>query len=32
VPGPMVRAHVAERGGDAALGGDRVAAGRERPW
>ncbi len=29
VPAPVVRPHVAERGRDAALGGDRVAAGRE---
>ena len=29
VPGPMVRAHVAEAGGDPALRGDGVAAGRE---
>ena len=29
VPLPAVGAHVAERGGDAALGGDGVAAGRE---
>ena len=29
VPAPVVRAHVAERGGDAALGRDRVRAGRE---
>ena len=29
VPGPVVRAHVAEAGGDPALGGDGVAAGRE---
>ena len=29
VPAPVVLAHVAERGGDAALGGDRVRAGGE---
>ena len=29
VPAPVVRAHVAERGGDAALGRDGVRAGRE---
>ena len=29
VPAPVVLAHVSERGGDAALGGDRVAAGGE---
>ena len=29
VPAPVVLAHIAERGGDTALGRDRVAAGRE---
>ncbi len=29
VPGPVVRAHIAEAGGDPALRGDGVAAGRE---
>ena len=29
VPAPVVLAHVAEAGGDAALGGDRVRAGGE---
>ena len=29
VPAPVILAHVAERGADAALGGDGVAAGRE---
>ena len=30
VPAPIILAHVAERGADAALGGDGVAAGREQ--
>src|SRR5690606_27091779 len=29
VPGPVVRTHIAEAGGDAALRGDGVAAGRK---
>src|ERR1700684_3799910 len=29
MPAPVVRMHVAERGGDAALGGHRVRAGRK---
>jgi hypothetical protein len=29
VPAPVILAHIAERGGDAALGRDGVAAGRE---
>ena len=29
VPAPIIGTHIAERGGDAALGGDGVAAGRE---
>ena len=32
VPAPVVLAHIAERGGDAALRRDRVRAGRETPW
>ena len=32
VPAPVVLLHVAQRGADAALRRDRVAARRERPW
>ena len=32
VPAPVVRPHVAERGGDAALRRDGVRARRETPW